>query len=258
METDLHFLEGHVRAIPANAEESRTIPFVISSPSRDRKRTVMNMENWKLDNFNRNGVVGYQHNLYGDMCNPPSPDDVIGSGRAWLEDGLLMGSVRFEEADLNPIADKVFRKVMAGTLRATSVGILPLVNEETGERGVYGEGPEGKGGPKETFYFHGQELVEFSVVNIPANPDAIKRSMRDQSGRALLYIRRQTGLSLAQIERLTVRDLLRALDGESAQVLAGLVGEQQVEERAEAPAVEVLADPLTAYRLKQMRAEVGL
>lgn len=255
MEPELHFFEGHVRSLPDDVEETRTIPFVISSKSRDRKRTAMNMDNWRLDNYNRNGVVGYQHNLYGDLCAPPNPDDVIGQGRAWREGDELIGSVKFETFDLNPLADKIFRKVLAGTLRATSVGMLPL-RDENGELGRYGEGEEAKGRSQETFYFHGQELIEFSIVNIPANPDAVRRTMRDHSARALLYVRRQTGLDLAEIERLTVKDLLRALDGKEARAVEAVTGEEATESRT--PAVEVLGDPLLSYKLRQKRAELGL
>ena len=53
---------------------------------RDRHRTVLNPAAWQLDNFNRNGIVGYQHNVYGDgLCSGPNPDDVIGRGRAFLD-----------------------------------------------------------------------------------------------------------------------------------------------------------------------------
>jgi hypothetical protein len=187
-------LEGQVRAFSPNAQETREIEFVISTPGRDRHRTRTNPRNWKLDNYARNGIVGYQHNIYGDMCNPPNPDDVIGSGRAFTEGDNLIGVVRFEPADLNPLADKIFRKVLAGTLRATSVGFMPIPDPQTNEYGKWGEGEEAQGRSNETFYFYGQELLEFSIVNIP-------------------YIRRATGLDFQEIETLTIRDVLDALEG---------------------------------------------
>ena len=50
-----------------------------------------------------------------------------------------MGEVKFETADINPQAEKIFRKVLNGTLKATSVGFL-----ETGE-GKWVETKDAKG-----------------------------------------------------------------------------------------------------------------
>lgn len=209
----LQTLTGEVRAFSPDVEETREVEFVISTPARDRHHTVLNPRRWVLEPYNRNPVVGYQHNLYGDLCNPPNPDDVIGSGRAWLEGDRLIGAVRFEPAELNPLAEKIFRKVLAGTLRSTSVGFIPLKDPETGEYGRWGEGEEAQGRANETFYLYGQELVEFSIVNIPSNPDALRRGVRDQTAHALMYLRRVTGLEFREIEALTVRDVLDALEG---------------------------------------------
>jgi len=112
---------GQVREIPKDAEEKRSIPFVLSTPTRDRHHTVLNQPNWQLDNYRKNPIVGYMHNLYGDMCNPPDPDDVIAksSDIAVIElAGLstLTANPVFETADLNLKADKIFRKLMLGTL----------------------------------------------------------------------------------------------------------------------------------------------
>lgn len=200
---------GELRAVPANVEETRTVQFVISNSTRDRHRTSLDPTKWQLDNFNRNGIVGYQHNVYGDgMCAGPNPDDVIGKGRAFLEGDQLIGEVTFEPADINPQAEKIFRKVLFGSLRATSVGFAEL------GKGNYGTGKEARGGTEETYYFAGQELLEFSIVNIPSNPDATKRALRDQTSHALMFVKRTLGgdTSFADIEKLTVGEVLRQLD----------------------------------------------
>ena len=111
------YIPGQIRAFDrSKAEETRTVQFVISSSDKDRHRSVVNMDNWNLENFNANPIVGYQHNVYGgNMCTPDDPDDVIGSGRAWVEETNgrkeLIGEVTFEPADVNPKAEKIFRNV---------------------------------------------------------------------------------------------------------------------------------------------------
>lgn len=154
--------------VSENSKENRTVQFVISTADKDRHGTVLNMKNWKLDNFNANPIVGYQHNVYGDsFLTSPDPDDILGVAKAWVEGDELIGEVTFETAEINPKADKIFKKVMNGTLKATSVGFTPL----RGNDGTLGE----KRG--DTFYYHGQELLEFSIVNIPSNPKALKRGL---------------------------------------------------------------------------------
>ena len=237
---------GELRAVAANVEESRTVQFVISNNTRDRHRTVLDATKWQLDNFNRNGIVGYQHNVYGDgMCAGPNPDDVIGRGRAFLEGDQLIGEVVFEPADINPLAEKIFRKVLFGSLRATSVGFAEI------GKGTYGSGTQARGAADETYYFAAQELLEFSIVNIPSNPDATKRALRDQTSHALMYVKRALGgtASFADIESMTVADVLRQLDKGSARAVAAPDPEPKPIE-APAPAPEAPSHALRDARLR--------
>lgn len=211
---------GYVREIPANVEETRIIPIVLSTATRDRHHSVLNQSNWQLDNYRKNPVVGYMHNLYGDMCNAPDPDDVIGVDRGIKLESLsgrpaLVGYPEFEPESLNLNAEKIFRKLLLGTLRAASVGF-------TGE-GKWGTGNEAEGMPDETFYFQSQELLEYSIVNIPSNPDGVKRSrgfMRDQTHAALMYTFRTLGKKyrLSQIENMRICDVLTLLDGQDLEI----------------------------------------
>lgn len=213
---------GEVREIPADAAESRRIPFVLSTPTRDRYGTVLNQDNWDLDNYRKNPVVGYMHNLYGDMCNPPDADQIIGKDTdiAVVDmNGMraLVGTPEFEPAEINPLAEKIFRKILFGSLSTTSVGFL-----EKGE-GLNKEDKNEEGAVENTYYFAGQELLEYSIVNIPANPDATKRQMmrmkalREQTLAALMYAWRELGniKRISEIEEMRVvdvLDLLRAKD----------------------------------------------
>lgn len=151
-------------------EESRTITFVASDDTKDSAGTVLNQNNWDLRRFNSNGVIGYQHKVYGGWDDTDNPDNVIGKGYAYIEDGKLMVDITFEPEDINPLADKIYKKIQFGSLRAVSVGFLPI-----------GKGRFGEGEDAETYYFAGQELLEVSVVNIPANPNALKKSLEAES-----------------------------------------------------------------------------
>lgn len=163
--------------------ESRTIEFVISDETKDRHGSVIRLKGWNLKNFKKNGIVGYQHELYGSWLGDSNPDSVIAKATAFIEDDKLIGRATFEAFEdydglkdkslitKNKLAEKIFRKVLAGTLKSTSVGFMPI-----GE-GKYGEDDQARGGKDQTFFYDKAELLEFSIVNIPSNPNAVKRAM---------------------------------------------------------------------------------
>lgn len=171
--------------IRSKDEESRTIEFVISTPDKDRHGTVLNQANWDLENFNANPIVGYQHDVYGSgFLETDNPDTIIGKAEVYVEEKRgssekqLIGKVTFEgiESTGNELAEKVFKKIQFGSMSATSVGFKPL-KDENGKIGQYGRKTrDGNVEDEGTFYYFGQELLEFSVVKIPSNPKAIKRT----------------------------------------------------------------------------------
>lgn len=164
-------------------EGQRTATFIASTSRKDRHNTVVNQNGWNLDNFNKNGVIGYQHQLHGSLLGS-DPDDIIGIGRAYIQDANLMVDIRFEEEGQNAKADKIYNKVKSGILNAVSVGFISigggvLRNDETQEQIEMDEDPryipDGF-----TYFYRGQELIEISIVNIPSNPEALKvRLMED-------------------------------------------------------------------------------
>lgn len=154
---------------------SRKLTFVASDSSRDSAGTVLNQDGWDLRRFNSNGIIGYQHKVYGGWDDTENPDNIIGKGHAYIEekDGKkrLMVDIEFEPSEINPLAEKIYQKLLFGSLKAVSVGFLPI------GKGAFGKGDEAIGEKNETYYYAGQELLEVSVVNIPANPNALKKGL---------------------------------------------------------------------------------
>lgn len=189
--------------------EKREAIFIASDSTKDRHGTIVNQKGWDLENFNANGIIGYQHNVYGQgMCDKATPDDIIGKGVAYLEDGKLMLKVTFKPEGRSELADKIYEDVSDGFLNAVSVGFI-----EKGE-GKYGEGDQARGMKNQTYYFEGQELLEVSIVNIPSNPKALKRSLRESTANALMFAKRTLGdnYSFSEIEKMTVGDLINLLE----------------------------------------------
>lgn len=205
-------INGHLRG-KTEKDGVNVYTFIASTSDPDRHRTVLNQDNWELDNYRANPIIGYQHNLYGDMCNAPDPDDVIGkSVKTYIEknqdtgEKQLLIDVIFDQE--NEKAQKIESKVDRGFLSTVSVGF--------GEVGDGHRGNDDDGEDKELYYFHGQELYEVSIVNIPSNPKAKKKSLRAQTFDALQYIYRELGGKhrLSEIETMTVREILDLLNGE--------------------------------------------
>ena len=152
---------GQFRADSVNVEE-RTAEFVISSESEDTYETVFSSSGWELERYNKNPIVTYQHNDWsGD------PDQVLGTSSVRSQDGLLIAVVKFEAAEDNPLAEKVFRKVKNGIIRGASI----RANVKEYHWGNFDEGEN-----PDVLYFTRQELVAWSIVTVPSNPDAIARN----------------------------------------------------------------------------------
>lgn len=206
---------GERGVIPTNVEETRTIPFVISDTSRDRHRTIFSADGWDLAAYQRNPIVGYMHDVFGgDLCEGPDPDKVIGIGRVYAEGDQLIGETTFEPKEINDTAEKIFRKVIFGSLRSSSISFSELV------RGVWGLGDQAAGGPDETYFVGQRELLEYSIVNIPSNRNAQKRTMLHSATGALAYVAMQLGdkFRMSQIEELRVCDVLALLDGKDVEI----------------------------------------
>jgi HK97 family phage prohead protease len=156
--------EAVVRALTADQIQNREVEFVISSEAVDTYGTVFKIDGWDLERYNRNPVV-----LYAHRSNSDNPDSVIGTSEVFVEGDKLIGKVRFESAEDNPLAEKVFKKVQNGTLRMASVGANPV-------RGHWGD--EKRSENPDVIYFDEVQLLEWSIVAIGSNPEALKREVQ--------------------------------------------------------------------------------
>lgn len=173
-ENKVRFRTATQHEVRKDEQGSRKITFVASDGTRDSAGTVLNVNGWKLDRFNSNGIIGYQHKVYGGWDDTDNPDNVIGKGYAYVKDGQLLVDVEFEPAEINELAEKIYQKLLFGSLKAVSVGFMPV------GKGRWGKDEESLDGKNPTYYYAGQELLEVSVVNIPANPNALKKGVELQ------------------------------------------------------------------------------
>lgn len=127
----------------------------------DRYQDRLNVAGWKLDAFNQNPVILFNHDAgtggclgLGDKRTLP-----IGKGKAYVEGDALFVDVEFDQED--EFARKVEQKVAGGYLNAVSVRYVMA-------EGKFRDNEKGGVDSDE------QELLEISVVTIPGNQRALR------------------------------------------------------------------------------------
>lgn len=142
---------GSVGTVKQMDVERRILSLVISDASEDRMRDVVDVSGWDLANFTRNPVVLFGHNYYGlpiardTDCRP--------------DDDRLLGHPQFPSRELDAFADTVYQFLVLGYLNACSVGFIPLEWTYDEERRGYN--------------ILRAELLEYSIVPVPANPNCL-------------------------------------------------------------------------------------
>lgn len=129
-------------------EKKLTISGIVGSTGTiDRHGDSVNPEGWHLQNFMKNPVIMYGH----DYRSLP-----IGKAtKVWVQDSKLMFDIAFATTKY---AKEVFELIKQDIINAFSVGFIV----------------KRWGSDEEPYTIMEQELLELSVVPIPANPEALK------------------------------------------------------------------------------------
>jgi len=120
----------------------------------------------ELERYRENPVVQWSHAY-----------DIPAIGRAEdvaSDEQGLGGRIVFNERDYDPFGWSIGERVRRGIIRAGSVGFRVLEVEFPGKDG----GEDGT-----TLIFRRQELLEFSICNVPANPFALAGGKSQAPGR---------------------------------------------------------------------------
>lgn len=143
--------------IEKDASAPRRIRFVASDETVDRYGDIIRANGWQLDNFRKNPVLLFAH----QSRNPPiGRVDPIA-----VEATRLIAHAEFMPEGMSDFADSIWQMVDKGFLNAVSVGFLPLAPPTP----IYDADKHLTG-----FEFISQELLELSVVPVPANPEALQ------------------------------------------------------------------------------------
>ncbi|GHV93511.1 hypothetical protein AGMMS50268_40140 [Spirochaetia bacterium] len=134
------------------------IAWTFSTFDLDRMSERIDPAGWDFKQFCNNPVIQWAHCF-----------DIPAIGRAEnivADDKGLHGSIVFNGKDYDPFGWSIGERVKAGVIRAGSVGFrvleIELPSKEDSKDGT-------------SLIFRKQELLEFSVCNVPANPFALSK-----------------------------------------------------------------------------------
>ena len=134
------------------AGKATGLEYVLSDETPDRMGDVIMADGWDLTDFRKNPVA-----LFGHQSSLPP----IGKWKNLrIVDKQLRGYLELADAGTSPRIDEIRKLVDADILRAVSVGFRP---KESRPR------PESDYG----VFFTKSELMETSLVSVPANPNAL-------------------------------------------------------------------------------------
>ena len=136
-----------------HAGDVQGMEFILSDESIDRMGDTISAEGWDLTAFKTNPVALFNHN----------PNFPIGK---WsdlrVENKSLRGKLTLAPKGTSDRIDEIRKLIDAGILRAVSVGFRDLESEPLDKKSPFGG-----------LRFTKQELIETSLVSVPANPNAL-------------------------------------------------------------------------------------
>lgn len=127
------------------------LEFVMSDETPDRAGDIILSGGWQLDNFRKNPKALFGHRS----------DFIIGKWtNVRVENRQLRGRLELAKKGTSERVNEVISLVEQGLLSAASVGFAPLESKPRADK---------DGG----YLFSKQDLVETSLVSVPANPNAL-------------------------------------------------------------------------------------
>ena len=147
-------------------EKERTLTAIISTTGIDRDDEVIMSRGADLKAFKKNPVVLWAHDYHGTPI-----------GKAlWIKrsEDSITAKMKFAETEK---AEEIFQLFKGGFLKAFSIGFMPKETHKPTEEEI-------KQNPKwEGVYriYDKWELLEFSAVPVPANPEALVAAVNSKA-----------------------------------------------------------------------------
>jgi len=149
--------------LSADVDAGQGFLWTLSTYDLDRFGERIDPQGWDFKRFMENPVVEWAHRF--DI-------PAIGKIEGLAVDGDgLHGVVFFNDKSFDAFGWSIGQRVKAGVIRAGSVGFRPVEIEIPSKE-------DSKDGT--SLIFRKQELLEFSICNVPANPFALAKSTNNE------------------------------------------------------------------------------
>jgi len=146
--------------LTAESETEKGLPWTLSTFDLDRFGERIDPMGWDFKRYVQNPVVEWAHRY-----------DIPAIGKIeglTVDDEGLHGLVFFNDKSFDAFGWSIGQRVKAGVIRAGSVGFrvveIEIPSKEDSKDGT-------------SLIFRKQELLEFSICNVPANPFALAKSV---------------------------------------------------------------------------------
>ena len=144
-------------------EAANGVSWTLSTFDLDRYDERIDPHGWDFKRYMKNPVVEWSHRY-----------DIPAIGKIenlTIDDKGLHGVVFFNNKEFDPFGWSIGERVKAGVIRAGSVGFrvleIEIPDRKTSEDGT-------------SLIFRKQELLEFSICNVPANPFALAKTINNE------------------------------------------------------------------------------
>ena len=146
--------------LTADVETDEGFPWTLSTFDLDRYGERIDPVGWDFKRYMENPVIEWAHRY-----------DIPAIGKIeglTIDDAGLHGLVFFNDKSYDPFGWSIGQRVKAGVIRAGSVGFrvmeIEIPSKENSKDGT-------------SLIFRKQDLLEFSICNVPANPFALAKGM---------------------------------------------------------------------------------
>jgi len=150
--------------LTSDTENEKGYSWTLSTFDLDRYGERIDPAGWDFAQYCKNPIVEWAHNYM-----IPAIGKIEGLA---ADDKGLHGVVCFNDKDYDIFGWSIGQRVKAGVIRAGSVGFrvleIEIPDKETAKDGT-------------SLIFRKQELLEFSICNVPANPFALAKTMSDEA-----------------------------------------------------------------------------
>jgi HK97 family phage prohead protease len=146
--------------LTVDGTEGQGFPWTLTTFDLDRYGERIDPLGWDFKRFMDNPVLEWAH-----CYHIPAIGKIEG---LTIDDNGLHGLVFFNDKSFDPFGWSIGERVKAGVIRAGSVGFRPIEIEIPSKE-------DSRDGT--SLIFRKQELLEFSICNVPANPFALAKTV---------------------------------------------------------------------------------